>query len=261
MHIKNQSHIDNAENIDIIMPMFDLLEYSGNYFMASGSFWNCYSDEKNDDKNKNDDNNIMINNNKITTSKSFEYKTKIIEGGPNNIRRRRYCPIKICNFWRSLDLPLINSETELDLRWTKNCLKSKLSRKVRTVDPNAGPVVYDVVTAATGAIFEINYAKLMLNFIKKGLRRKISCNKYKSKMTAQPKSNNLDYLIDPTFINNNRLFVLSFKNGGDDPTSYSFDECYMPLLEIKDFNALIDNKPLFDQLLKIKKRKKKLSKC
>ena len=98
----------------------------------------------------------------------------------------------------------------------------------------------------------------MLNFIKKGFKRKISCNKYKSKITAQPKNNNLDYLIDPTFINNNRLLELSFKNGDDDPTSYSFDECYMPLLEIKDFNALIDNKPLFDQLLKIKKRKKKL---
>ena len=140
--------------------------------MASENFWNCYSDEKNEDKNKNDDNHMMINNNKITTSKSFEYKTKIIEGGPNNIRRRRCCPIKICNFWRSLDLPLINSETELDLRWTKNFLKSKLSRKVRSVDPNAGQVVYDVATAATGAIFEINYAELNAKLYKERIQKK-----------------------------------------------------------------------------------------
>ena len=50
-------------------------------------------------------------------------------------------------------------------------------------------------------------------------------------------------MIDPTFRNINRLFVLSFKNGDDDPTSNSFDEYYMLLVEIKDFNALIDSKP------------------
>ena len=48
------------------------------------------------------------------------------------------------------------------------------------------------------------------------------------------------------------MFVLSFKNGNDDPTRDSFDECYMPLVEIKDFNALIDNKPFFDPPVKNK---------
>ena len=50
----------------------------------------------------------------------------------------------------------------------------------------------------------------------------------------------------------NRLFVLSFKNGNDDPTRNSLDKYYMPLVEIKDFNALIDNKPFFDQPVKNK---------
>ena len=59
-------------------------------------------------------------------------------------------------------------------------------------------------------------------------------------------------MIDPTFININRLFVLSFKNGNNDPTRDYFDKYYMPLLEIKDFNALIDNKPFFDQPVKNK---------
>ena len=45
--------------------------------------------------------------------------------------------------------------------------------------------------------------------------------------------------------NINRLFVLSLKNGNDDRTRDSFDKYYMPLVEIKDFNALIDNKPFF----------------
>ena len=61
--------------------------------------------------------------------------------------------------------------------------------------------------------------------------------------TTQPKNNNLDYLIDPTFRNIYRLFAFSFKNGTDDPTRDSFVKYYMPLVEIKDFNALIDKKP------------------
>ena len=54
-------------------------------------------------------------------------------------------------------------------------------------------------------------------------------------------------MADATFRNINRLFVLSFKHGDDDPTRNSFDHYYMPLVEIKYFNALIDNKPFFDQ--------------
>ena len=69
---------------------------------------------------------------------------------------------------------------------------------------------------------------------------------------TQPKSNNLDYLIDLTFRNTKRLLVLSLKNGNDNPTRYSFDKCYMSLVEIKDFNALIYNKLFFEQLVKNK---------
>ena len=46
------------------------------------------------------------------------------------------------------------------------------------------------------------------------------------------------------------MLVLSFKNGNDDPTRHLFDKYYMPLAEIKDFNALIGNKPFFDQPIK-----------
>ena len=108
----------------------------------------------------------------------------------------------------------------------------------------------------TAATFQINNAKLYvlvvalsinnnINFlenIKQGFKRTISWNKYRSEITTQPKNNNLDYLIDPTFRNINRLFVLLFKNGNDDPTRDSFDKHYMPLEEIKNFNVLIDNK-------------------
>ena len=62
-------------------------------------------------------------------------------------------------------------------------------------------------------------------------------------MSNQTKNNNLNYLIDPTFTNMNRLFVLTFENK-DDRTSFS--KYYVPKVEIKDFNVLIDGKPFFE---------------
>ena len=89
-----------------------------------------------------------------------------------------------------------------------------------------------------------------LENIKEGFKRTISSNKYRSEITTKSKNNNLNYLIDPTFRNINRLFVISFKNGDDDTTRNSFGKYYMSLVEIKNFNALIDNKPFSDQQVK-----------
>ena len=67
----NNTFIDNSENLYIVIPMYNFLEYSDNYLMTSGSLWNYYRDEINDDANENDHNN-RINNNKTTKKKSFE---------------------------------------------------------------------------------------------------------------------------------------------------------------------------------------------
>ena len=62
-------------------------------------------------------------------------------------------------------------------------------------------------------------------------------------MTNQTKMNNLNYLISPTFTKANRLFVLSFENEND---RTSFSKYYVPKVEIKDFNVLIDGKSFSD---------------
>ena len=59
-------------------------------------------------------------------------------------------------------------------------------------------------------------------------------------------------MTDPTFRNINRLFLLLFKNGNNDLMRNSFNKYYMPLVKIKDFNALIDNEPFFHQPVKSK---------
>ena len=68
-------------------------------------------------------------------------------------------------------------------------------------------------------------------------------------MTKQTKNNNLNYLIDPTISKVNRLFVLSFENEND---RASFSKYYIPSVEIKEFNVLIDGKSIFDIPIKIK---------
>ena len=62
----------------------------------------------------------------------------------------------------------------------------------------------------------------------------------------------MDYLIEQAIRNINRLFLLSIKNEADDPTKNVFDNYYIPFVQIKDFNALIDNEPFFDQPVKRK---------
>ena len=69
--------VDNTENLNII-PKDNLLEYSNNYSMASGSLWNYYKDEGDDAANENNANGFRKNNNKTTTSKSVKYKTILL---------------------------------------------------------------------------------------------------------------------------------------------------------------------------------------
>ena len=113
--------IDNVEDLDVVMPMYNLLEYSQNYSITSGSLWNYYRDE------------IYNFNDNASDGKSFKYKTKIVGKTPVRLGNERDAnrqvvstlnvevtiPLKyLSNFWRFLDLSLINCEIELDLLWS-----------------------------------------------------------------------------------------------------------------------------------------------
>ena len=98
--------------------------------------------------------------------------------------------------------------------------------------------------------FSTNDNIKFLENLKQGFKRTIYWNKCRSEVTTQPKNNNLDYMIDPTFKNINRFFVSSFKADENDSARNYFLKYYMPLVEIKGFNALINNKAFFDQPIK-----------
>ena len=124
------------------------------------------------------------------------------------------------------------------------------------------------IVPPSGTTFQIKDAKLyvpvvtlskefdikLLEKLKSGFKKTIKWNKYRSQMTIQNNNNNLNYLIDPTFTNVNRLFVLSFEgieeyNIKKDYRD-SFSHYYVPKVQIQDFNVLIDGKSFFDLPIK-----------
>ena len=202
--------IDNAEDLEVMMPMYNLIECSKNYRKATGSLWSYYRDE--------------VDNNGLRISKSFKYKTSITGNTPHNNNTMTdaeiVVPLKhLSNFWRRLSIPLINCELSSALTLSKNCVLTH-STVVSAAQEN-NPAIMN----PKNATFQITDTKMyvpvvtlskendqkLLGQLKLGLKRTIKWNKYRSHMTLQPQNNNLNYLIDPTFTKVNRLFVLSFE--------------------------------------------------
>ena len=119
----NGELVENAEDLDIVMPMYDLLEYSKNYEKTSGSLFNYCRDEPKEHTLgvRNYAVNISIRN-----SKSFDYKAKIVgslTAGESGKDVEIAIPLKYFgNFRRSLDIPLINCEITLILSWYEKCV-------------------------------------------------------------------------------------------------------------------------------------------
>ena len=128
----NETFADETDFINITMPRYNLIEYRDNYSDTSGSLWQFKRDEITNNADVTNDNNAS----------SFKYKASLIgntgdDGTKNGVKIA--IPLKyLSNFWRSLEMPLINCKVELSLKWYERCLLS----------------------AATTATFKISDAKL-----------------------------------------------------------------------------------------------------
>ena len=124
--------IDNAEDLDVVMPMYNLLQHSKKYSKTTGSLWNYHRDEPNSDVNGGVNGGINYS---IRGSISFDYKTSFMEGSltQNNLIENDVeiaVALKhLSNFWKTLDMPLINCEIELILNWSKNCVLRQQERQ------------------------------------------------------------------------------------------------------------------------------------
>ena len=219
---------DNAEDLDIVIPMYNLLEYNKNYRKTTGSFWNYYRDEPNEESTGGGNGTIKYS---IRNSKSFDYKTSItgtLEGDNTEKEAEIVVPLKhLSNFWKTLDMPLVNCEINFILTWSEKCvLTSEVGRdKIIGTSSDENPQ-FSEINNPTNATFKITDTKLYVpvvtlstkddnNFLeqlKSGFKRTIKWNTYRSEMTNKTKTNHLNHLIDATFIKVNKLFVLSFEN-------------------------------------------------
>ena len=258
----NGELIEDTDDLDIVMPIYNLLEYSKNYRKTIGSLYNYYRDELTNDNNDNFANRNVVN------SEALKYKNKIT-GNTYNVNAgadgydvnkngtqevELAIPLKyLGNFWRALNIPLINCEVSLELKWNKNCVITSLEQR----DIGGG----NRDNSPTGATLAINDCKLyvpavtlskddeirLLTNLKSGFKREIIWNKYRSQMTTEAVNNNLNILIDPKFTNVNRLFVLAYQNADD---RQSFSQFYLPRVMAKYFNVIIDKLAFFDLPIK-----------
>ena len=130
----------------------------------------------------------------------------------------------------------------------KNCVL--IDKLTREANYGANPRVSEI-NNPENAIYQITDTKLYIPVVTLSKTdRTMKWNKYRSQMTIQRQNNNLNYLIVPTFMNVNRLFVLTFPTNNNTNSRYSFSNDYVPKVKINDFNVLIDRISFFDLSVK-----------
>ena len=221
------------------MPMYNLIEYSDNYQDSSATLYQYKRDEP---PEANAITNLTTNN-----SSSFKYKVKLL-GNPvldGNIAKRSVkvaVPLKyLSNFFRSLEMPLINCKIKLNLTWKKECVLS---------------------TDAGGAVFIINDKKMYVpvvtlskednkDFIEqenKGFQRSVYWNEYETKeINENADANVFKYInLDLSFQGVNRIFVMTYNRVDGQPTRNGQKKYYLPRISLNKYNVIIDGINFYD---------------
>ena len=208
--------------------MYNLIEYSDNYQDSSATLYQYKRDEP-PEANAIDD--LTVDN-----SNSFKYKVSLLRNPvvADNIAKRStkiVVPLKyISNFFRSLEMPLINCKIKLNLTWKKECVLS---------------------TDAGNAVFIINDTKMYVpvvtlskednkDFIEqqnKGFQRSIYWNEYKTKeINENADANVFKYInLDPSFQGVNRLFVTAYNSRNGQPTRNGQRKYYLPRIDLNKY--------------------------
>ena len=249
----NDEHIEKAEDLDITIPMYN----SDNYQDSTGSLYQFKRDEPPDD-------NADVGNN--TTS--LVYKSKLFSGtDDNNVNNvKLVVPLKYpSNFSRSLEMPLVNCKSDLELTWHKDCM-------ISSVNAAAGQVVSFMITNTKLYVPIVTLSTKDKNNLTKqlndGFKICIYWNQYVSKPfpeTPHKKTGMTRFALDAAFQGVNRLFVLAFEDtrvndpaiDANNPAPQNLAanrvirNCYrkyfVPRVDITIYNVLIDGRNCYDQ--------------
>ena len=235
----NDEHVDTAENLDITMPMHNLIEYPDNYQDSSATLYQYKRDEPLEDDAVAD----LTSDN----SSSLKYKISLL-GNPvvaNNIARinvKVVVPLKyLSNSFRSLETPLINCKIKLNLTWKKECVLS-------TDDGNAVFIINDTKMCVPVVTLSKEDNKGFADQQNKGFQRSIYWNEYKTKeINENADANVFKYInLDPSFQDVNRLFVLAYNRANGQPTRNGQQKYYLPRIDLEKYNVIIDGRKFYD---------------
>ena len=235
----NDEHVDTAENLDITMPMYNLIEYSDNYQDSSAILYQYKRDEPPEDDAVAD---LTADN-----SSSLKYKISLL-GNPvvaNNIARinvKVVVPLKyLSNFFRSLEMPLINCKIKLNLTWKKECV-------LLTDDGNAVFIINDTKMYVPVVALSKEDNKDFFEQQNKGFQRSIYWNEYKTKeINENADANVFKYInLDPSFQGVNRLFVMAYNRANGQPTRNGQQKYYLPRIDLEKYNVIFDGRSFYD---------------
>ena len=235
----NDEHVDTPENLDITMSLYNLIEYSDNYQDSSATLYQYKRDEPPEADAVAD---LTADN-----SSSFKYKVSLL-GNPvfdGNITKRSVkvvVPLKyLSNFFRSLEMSLINCKIKLNLTWKKECVLSNQDVAAVFIINNTKMYV-PVVTLSK----EDN--KDFIEQQNKGFQRSIYSNEYKTKeINENADANVFKYTnLDPSFQGVNRLFVMAYNRANGQPTRNEQQKYYLPRTDLEKYNVIIDGRNFYD---------------
>ena len=245
----NDTFADYANFINITMPMYNLIEYSDNYSDTSECLWSFKTNE-------------IINNADVTNDNnapSFKYKANLIGNTGNNGRKNGVkiaVPLKyLSNFWRSLEMPLINCKIELSLMWIGNC--------ILTINPNANNNINKATFTITDEKRYVPIVTLktedntkLSKLLREGFKRSIHQNKYEVipnkiiNVAINGREHHLRELLDSNYQGVKRLFVVAYSNSADNDSKVfvnSFKKYFLPRVKIENYNIEIDDRSFYDQ--------------
>ena len=226
------------------MSMYNLIEYSDNYSDTFGSLRDYKRDK-------------IINNANVTNddnAPSFKYKASIIGNAENNGTKNGVkiaVPLKyLGNFWRSLEMPLINCKVKLSLNWIENCVLTTAGNANKTTFKITDAKLYVPIVT----LLAEDNAKLS-KLLSEGFKRTVYWKEYKVidnkivEIAADNGEKPIRELLDSSWQGVKRLFVLAYNNKeGDNKVSVdSYKKYFLPRVKIENYNIEIDGRNFYDQ--------------
>ena len=248
----NVEHVDTAENLDMVMPMYNLIEHSDNYQDSSATLYQYKRDEPPENNAVAD----LADNN----SDSFKYKIKLLGNIPQlaadtdaarvgRLNVKIVVPLKhLSNFSRSLKMPLINCKIKLNLTWKKECVLSTLDDDAGNPENNAVFIINDTKMYVPVVTLSKEDNKDFIEQQNKGFQRSIYWNEYKTKeINENADVNVFKYInLDPSFQGVNRLFVMAYSRAYGQPTRNGRRKYYLPRIDLNKCNVIIDGTNFYD---------------